>query len=82
MFREHGLLYPCENAALSEQAAEHPLPADAIMLYDWLVRYSEGTPSCKTPICGVKSYRGLLECFTCAAERKEAICWQVRKDKD
>jgi hypothetical protein len=52
------------------------------MLNNWLIRNPEGTSSSKAPICGVKSYRRLLECFARAAERKEAVGWQVREDEN
>jgi hypothetical protein len=50
------LPYPCEDPALSEQAAVHLLPTDAVMLNNWLVWDPEGTSSHKAPVCGVKSY--------------------------
>ena len=41
---------PCVYAALGEHAAIHLLPAVAVMLYDWLVRYAEGRSSEITPV--------------------------------
>jgi hypothetical protein len=61
------LPYPCEDTALSEQAAIHLLPTNAVMLDDWLIWYPEGTLCCKAPVRGVKSYRRLLKRFARAA---------------
>jgi hypothetical protein len=76
------LPYPCEDPALSEQAVIHLLPTNAVMLNHWLIRNPESTPGHEAPVCGVKSYRRLLERFARAAECQETTRWQVREDKN
>ena len=73
---------PGEDTALREHAAIHLLPADAIVLHDRLVGNAEGSAGLVAPISGIKSYRGLMEAFTGAAESKEALRVQVGEDKD
>jgi hypothetical protein len=82
LFVYENLIYPSEDAALGEQAPEHALPANAIILYDGLIGNTEGTASRKAPVCRIQSNRRLLKRFTCAAERKEAIRGQVRENED
>ena len=64
---------PGEDMALGEQATVHLLPADAVMLYDRLIGHSESAARSKAPVCGIESYRGLLERFACATESEETL---------
>jgi hypothetical protein len=75
-------MYPCEHPTLGKETTIHLLPSYAIVLHNRLVWDPEGTASRKAPICRIKSDRRLLECFTCATQRKKATRRQVWEDKN
>jgi hypothetical protein len=46
-------MYPCEDAALGEQAPVHALPANAVILYNGLIGDSKSAARRKAPVCGI-----------------------------